>query len=255
MCKKNYCLLNNNQISTKLLTINQQPPNFDIFLNMSNNHPIKSYTGVASVKSLDDIVIINGFVFKIVPIPLYEQMRTNMKNIRVNDLPKYFEVWKSLKPDQNGKHGDWCCFHAKLMVAILKNVYGFKQCNIWGYGLKRIVNHVAVMINWKGNRYNFDPYFGLHYLQPNGDHMTFDHLCSQLRNKNFSEIKLSFADPMIKKNVMTKAGDDQNEHQWTVMSSEGFYKHIINLFKQANSESQLIHQFGNSEHMQLMLLH
>jgi hypothetical protein len=217
---------------------------------------IKNHIGIESITSFEDIAQINAYVFSIVPVPLYENMRTKIKNVNTNELPTYFTLWKSLKPDRHGYYGNWCGFHARLLVLILKDVYGLKSCNIWGYGLKHIVNHVSVMVIWNNVRYTIDPYFGLYYAYLNSTTpMPFDELCKHLKTKKFNDIKIIYADSSkFSKNVMTFAGKTYDTHIWEKKDSEQFYNHIIGLFKTHNSERQLRQKFGHAEHMCLMLL-
>ena len=221
---------------------------------MQGIQEIKDYIGQQTINSLDDIAAINQFVYNIVPVPLYEHMRTKVKQIKTRNLPNYFNLWKNLKPDINGYYGNWCGFHARLLVRLLKEVYNLKECNIWGYGLKRIVNHVAVMVVWNKKRYNFDPYFGLHYADTTGTHLPFNKLKNLLKYKNFDKIQKQFAKEHLTKNVMTKSGESAATHVWVKMNPLQFYNHISNLFRGHGSDQQLRRKFGNAEHMQLMLL-
>jgi hypothetical protein len=217
---------------------------------------IKNIIGVDTINSFMDIARINTFVFSIIPVPLYENMRTKLKNLKLQELPNYFALWKSLKPDRNGYYGNWCGFHARLLVMLLQEVYGLKTCNIWGYGLKHIVNHVAVMVVWENVRYTIDPYFGLYYANASLDAspLPFNDLLVLLRTKQFDKIKIVYSDSNLKKNVMRVAGKTSDTHIWDKLNSEEFYNHIVGLFRTHSSERQLRQKFGHCEHMCLMLL-
>lgn len=215
---------------------------------------LKSIIGVESIECLDDIAFVNQFVFSIVPCPQLENMRTKLKTIKMQEWPIYFDCWKKRRCDPSGCLGNWCGFHARLLIVLLKRVYKFMSCKMWGYGLKNIVNHVATMVVWKGKRYNFDPYFGLHYATTNGEHMTFDQLKRHISKKEFEKIQIHYADGDLVKSVMTKVGRCDVEHEWKEMNSKEFYEHITRLFIKAGSLSALKRKFGHTEHMALMLL-
>lgn len=219
---------------------------------------IKQKIGVTEILNLDDIAKINQFVFSIVPCPLLSTMRTPVKAIsNPQQYIRYFDCWSARKMDPSGCYGNWCGYHAHLLVALLKDVYGYKQCNVWGYGFKQIINHVAVMITWNGKKYTFDPYFGLYYTsKTTGEHLPFDNLKVLLQKQKFEEITVKFSEPgtFVKKLVMTKVGNSAETHEWDTMGSEEFYNHIIAIFKTHKSEEQLKARFGHKEHMALMLL-
>ena len=207
---------------------------------------IKETINIEIISSLNDIIKLNQFIFSLVPVPLNESMRTKLTNIKLQQLPVYFELWKNCMPDTHGHYGNWCGFHAKLMIFILKEVYGFRTCNFWGCGLKRIANHVAVMITFKGKKYTFDPYFGIHYeFAENNDNSTynanklipFNTLITLIKQCKFGQIKIVFAPDNIKKNIMRNKNNlsltDINESSfiWIKMNSNEFYNHIMDLFK------------------------
>jgi len=215
---------------------------------------LKKRIGVQSVTSLIDISKVNEFVFTVVPVPLLAEMRLSHQNLTLAKLLEYLDLWEHTLPTKNGEYGNWCGFHAHLMVLLLRDVYGFKNSKVWGYGFPRVINHVAVMVTWAKTRYTFDPYFGLHYITPQGAVLSFDELQRLLRAKDFSNIRIHHAALTLKKKVMTVAGSSPNTHKWIQMSSPEFYERILCLFKEHQSERQLMAKFGHTEHMCLMLL-
>lgn len=220
---------------------------------MDTVESLKKRIGVVSIMSLDDIAKINQFVFNVVPCPLLERMRTKLKGVKLSQWNAYFDAWEQKRPDPSACLGNWCGFHARLLVVILQDVYNFKTCNIWGYGFPRIVNHVATMVVWNGQRYNFDPYFGIHYTDVDGQHITFDQLKNALTYKQFDKIRIQYATDKSKY-VMTKVGDSAPQHEWVSMTSEEFYKHITALFEKNGSKTMLQRRFGHTDHLALMLL-
>lgn len=221
---------------------------------MDSKAELKKRICVESIKSLEDVSKVNEFVFRVVPVPLLSEMRMSMQGLTLPKVLECLSLWDRYQPTRNGEYGNWCGFHAHLLVLLLSEVYGFKTCKVWGYGLPKVVNHVAVMVTLNKTRYTFDPYFGLYYQTVGNAFIPFDDLIRHLRAKDFANIKIHYAEPTLKKKVMTVAGKTPEQHQWVEMMSLDFYNHIIGLFKQHKSETQLVAKFGHTEHMCLMLL-
>jgi len=200
---------------------------------------LKELSDLEDLKTLEDVLRLNSFVFSLVP-------HSGNVGHQELDLMKKYQLYK------DRLISDWCYGNA-LFLSDLVNEFqkgdSRKPSVTYNYGIAhKQLTHCVSLVNIEDEVYLLDPYFCRYFVESSsGKALTFEKLLQLVKDMDFKEIKPVYGNST--KPVMQQHYAFQD---WTPQMLEGS---VINSWKKLREyDSCMIKEFGNTNPLLLLLL-
>jgi len=147
---------------------------------------IKELESIPEIRSIQDIISINNFVFSLIPWT----KKPYGKNLSCVDIQELYEKLK-------GKEiGGWCYMCADFL-RILMGKYNV-SARLYDFGLAEYqLTHAVTIITHDQTEFIFDPYFARYYIF-DGKILQFEKLFNLIRTQQFESIVSVYGDGIVK---------------------------------------------------------